>query len=271
MFFWLSKIGWMLISPLNVILILLVIGGGLAVFRWRRTGATLIMLALVVFSICGLTPAGYFIVTQLEDRFPPPKALPDAISGVVVLGGLVNPRVSKARGQVSVNGAVERLIAGAELVEHYPGVPVLYTGGSGALIDTEDREADFVTALAGRLGISESRLILERNSRNTYENAVFSKSVISPGNASPDSKNPWILVTSAAHMSRAMGVFRMQGWTVLAYPVDYATEGDGKAAFTTGMSAIGWMTNGLYEAVGLVAYYLTGKTGSVYPGPELNE
>jgi len=268
MFFWLSKIGWMLISPITVILILLSLGGFFALVRWRRTGFVFIATGFLIFAVSGLTPIGHIAVTHLENRFPQPRVLPDQVAGIVVLGGLIDPRVSAARRSVSVNGAIERLIAAGELAEAFPGVPIIYTGGSGALLATEDREADHVIGLAGRLGISESRLILERNSRNTFENAVFSKAIINPGAEKSSNAKPWVLVTSAAHMSRAVGVFRKQGWTVLAYPVDYATEGDRRGAFSPGMEAVGWMTRGLYEGVGLIAYYFTGKTDTIYPGPE---
>ena len=65
-----------------------------------------------------------------------------------------------------------------------------------------------------------SRLTLEDRSRNTIENAVYSKAL-----AQPKPGERWLLVTSALHMPRAMGAFRQAGFAVEAYPVDYQTNG----------------------------------------------
>ncbi|MHC8509445.1 MAG: YdcF family protein [Rhodospirillales bacterium] len=270
MFPWVSKIGWFLISPQHVIMLLLVIGGGLLLLNRRRAGGPVFVFGVLVLIVTAFTPTGLYMATVLEDRFPAPAEaeMPQNTAGIVVLGGFVNPAVSKARGQASFGGGVERMIEAARLAEHYPKAPVIFSGGSGKLLDTDNREADHIAALADLLGISESRLILERDSRNTHENALYTRRLMAEISPAADPERPWILVTSAAHMPRAAGAFRAQGWTVTAYPVDYATLGGGQDAFRPGGAAITRFSQGLYEMVGLLAYYLTGKTLTLFPGPE---
>jgi uncharacterized SAM-binding protein YcdF (DUF218 family) len=114
------------------------------------------------------------------------------------------------------------------------------------------------------LGIDRSRLIIERNSRNTLENAEFSKAI-----ANPKRGERWLLVTSAFHMPRAVGLFRKAGFPVEPYPVDWRT-GDKSDLASFAMAA----TDGLLktdiavrEWIGLIAYRLNGKTEDLLPGP----
>ena len=84
------------------------------------------------------------------------------------------------------------------------------------------READFAGAIFESLGIAKSRLIMERRSRNTLENAEFSKALVAP---KPGER--WLLVTSAFHMPRSVGLFRKAGFAVEPYPVDWRVGGRG--------------------------------------------
>ena len=70
------------------------------------------------------------------------------------------------------------------------------------------------------LGIPAERIELEDRSRNTVENAVFTRALVNP---KPNER--WLLVTSAAHMPRAIGTFRQAGFPIEAYPVDWRTSG----------------------------------------------
>jgi uncharacterized SAM-binding protein YcdF (DUF218 family) len=267
MFFALSKIAWFLLNPANLFVLAAALGAAAMLVGLRRAAWALFSLALTVFVAFGVLPTDDILVAHLEDRYPAPETLPQAVSGIVVLGGVVNAPLSAARGQVQIGAATERLFAAADLAERYPDAPVIYSGGSGSLIETDAREADLVTALFKRLGLAESRVILERNARNTHENAVFAARAAPPSAAIDDPEKPWILVTSARHMPRAMGVFEAQGWRVLAYPVDYATEG-GDQEFAPIRGTVRPTGQGVYEFLGLLAYRLTGRTAVLYPGPE---
>jgi len=69
-------------------------------------------------------------------------------------------------------------------------------------------------------GIAKDRLMMERRSLNTRENAEFTKAMVSP-----KSGERWLLVTSAHHMPRSVGIFRRVGFEVEPYPVDWRTGG----------------------------------------------
>ena len=106
-----------------------------------------------------------------------------------------------------------------ELARRYPNTRILFSGGNSALMNGGSAEAEFAARLLESLGVERSRITLEDRSRNTVENAVFSKALIQP-----KSGDRWLLVTSAYHMPRAIGVFRKGGLSGRTYPVDRRTR-----------------------------------------------
>jgi uncharacterized SAM-binding protein YcdF (DUF218 family) len=184
----------------------------------------------------------------------------------VVLGGSIQPELSEARGFAVFKGAVDRLVAAAALARRYPQARVIFSGGNANLIaDDAAREADYAAAVFESLGIPPQRLTMERRSRNTEENATFSKAL-----ALPKPGERWLLVTSAYHMPRAIGVFRQAGFAVEAYPVDWRT-GPGAPLWALpgeASEALERLDRASREWMGLAAYRISGKTGALFPGPE---
>ena len=264
MFFALSKIFWFLFNPGNVLLLFLVLGVLLLWTRWRRLGRGLVVAAAAVSLFLAVVPVGSWMLGVLEDRFPPPDELPVRVDGIVVAGGVVNPVLTKDRGQAAINGAVERLFEMAKLAERYPRAKMVFSGGSGSLLNQELKEAPLVAPLLRQLGVDPGRVIIEDQSRNTAENAVFSRRL-----AKPRPGETWLLITSAFHMPRTVGSFRQAGWRVTPYPVDYRTRGKGALPFRFNfIGGVASLNSALHEYLGLFFYWITGKTNELYPGPE---
>lgn len=181
-----------------------------------------------------------------------------------MLGGSVDTDLSAAHRTPVVSHAADRLFAPAVLARRYPNARIVFTGGTANLVDTDSREADYSAPILESLGISKERLILERDSRNTWENAIFTKQLVAP---KPGER--WLLVTSAFHMPRSMGIFRKAGFDVEAYPVDWRMGGrDDLFTFTNvGGDGLGRTEVAVREWIGLVAYRLMGRTGELLPGP----
>jgi uncharacterized SAM-binding protein YcdF (DUF218 family) len=110
-------------------------------------------------------------------------------------------------------------------------------------------------------GIDAARIRVEERSRNTYENAVFSRALVEP-----QAGQVWLLVTSASHMARAVGCFRHLGWPVVAYPVDYRTESSPRPGFLLA-EHLALLDLIVKEWVGLVAYRILGYTDTLLPAP----
>src|SRR5689334_19710867 len=264
MFFPLSKILGFFASPSNLVISIGVVGLLLLPTRFARGGRVLAFASVIVLAILGLSPVGNVLMIPLEDRFPRWDATRGAPDGIIVLGGAISPDVSAARDEVALNEAAERLTAAAELARRYPAARIVFSGGSGALIYDEGPEAAFALRLLEDLGIPRARILLEDRSRNTVENAVFSKAVIQP---KPGER--WLLVTSAHHLPRAIGVFRKMGFPVEAYPVDWRTRGAGDALrpFATLGDGLRRSDTAVREWVGLAVYWLTGRSSALFPGP----
>jgi len=263
-FFVLSKTVGYLAVPSNVMMALGLVGLLLLFTRFWRLASWLIVTSLVLIAVVGYSPLGRILLLPLEDRFPPWDASRGAPDGIVVLGGSISPKISVARGTVALNGAAERLTVTADLARRYPNARIIFTGGSASLDPNAPLEAPLAVQEFQALGVAHDRITAEEQSRNTVENAVFSRLL-----ADPKPGQRWLLVTSASHMPRAIAAFRAAGFAVEAYPVDWHTQGRRDLAELFGSPAGGLaMTDyAVHEWIGLAVYWLTGKTSELFPAP----
>jgi uncharacterized SAM-binding protein YcdF (DUF218 family) len=262
--FGLSKVLGFFALPSNLLIALALAGILMMRTRFRRFGQGLLIGAVLLLAVVGIAPVGNALMLPLEERFPKWDSKRGAPHGIVVLGGAVSPDVSAARKDVSLNEAAERMTAVAKLARDYPSARIAFTGGSGRLFQGAS-EADVVPALFESFGIPRDRIQLENRARNTAENAAFTKALVQP---KPGER--WLLVTSAHHMPRSVGIFRKAGFPVEAYPVDYRTRGAADLAGPFGSLAAGLARTdaAMHEWAGLVVYWLTGRTSELFPGPQ---
>jgi uncharacterized SAM-binding protein YcdF (DUF218 family) len=215
-FFVLSKLLAFFTQASNLIILLGLAGLVLTRTRFSSAGRRLAAGSLILIGLISFLPLDRVLSISLENRFPrwDPTGIPPA--GIVVLGGAV----SAIRGEVSIRDAADRVIVVPMLANRYPAARIIYSGGDAGLFVHHGSEADLVTGLFENLGVPPSRLTLEDRSRNTIENATYSKAL-----AQPKPGERWLVVTSVLHMPRAIGAFRQAGFAVEAYPVDYRTGG----------------------------------------------
>ena len=254
--------------PTNLLIGLGVLGVVLLATRFASWGRKLLVAAILLLAVCGFTPLGNLLLYPLESRFPPWDPARGAPDGIIVLGGAIQTDASEVHGETVFNASAGRMISAAELAHRYPNARILFSGGNASLVGDDSRkEADFVTAMFEGLGISKDRLTLERLSRNTFENAEFSKAL-----ASPKAGERWLLVTSAFHMPRSVEIFRKAGFAVEPYPTDWRLAGRADLTRFTPFSVDGLRHTdlALREWMGLLAYWITGKTSELFPGPASN-
>jgi len=264
MFFVLSKTVSIFAVPSNLLVLIGLVGIALLSTRFARAGRRLLVASVVLITAIGVLPIGNTLILPLEGRFPQWDAARGAPAGIIVIGGVINPERSVARGQVSLDEAAERVTVAVELARQYPNARIVFAGGSSNLLYPSPSEAEFALRFFENLGVSPNRITIEMQSRNTAENAVFTKQLISPR---PGER--WLLITSAMHMSRAMGSFRNAGFPVDAYPVDYQTSSWQDLWEFPGslMGGIGRTDAAVHEWLGLFAYWITGRIPVLFPGP----
>lgn len=265
MFFYISKIVGFFLVPSNLIAFMIVAGLLLTMTRLRRTARILILSGTATLLVLGLSPAGNLLILPLEERFSvkDPASVGEP-TGIIVLGGGVSAGLGAARGQLAVNSAGERVTEFIALAHTFPNARHVYSSGSAAILYEKFTEADELKKYYGRTGLDPAGLTLERASRTTYENALFTKELIKP---KPGER--WLLVTSAYHMPRAVGCFRKVGLDVIPYPVDFRTRGwpDQSRLFEKISDGLARIDSAAHEWLGLIAYWFTGRTSTLFPGP----
>lgn len=264
MFYWASKIIGIVIQPSHFLLLLLLLAVVLLILGYVQLGRFVGAVFAVLIVIIWLTPAPYWAVAQLEDRFQKPDPMPEKVTGIIVLGGSTRDFVSHARQEPNLSEHGERVIHGYILSKRYPDARLVATGGSGLMIKPPLLEAEITKDLWLELGADADAIELEDQSRNTHENAMFTKAMVDP-----QPGETWLLVTSAFHMPRSVGIFREQDFPVIPYPVDYYSVGSQVSWVAADFSRSLKVTDKLaHEFYGLVAYWLSGKTSSLFPAPD---
>lgn len=264
MFFVLSKTIGIMLLPVNFLIGIGLIGAALVPTRFAALGRRMMGAAAVLLAVIAFSPVGNLLIYSLEQRFPPWNPAHGAPDGIIILGGSIDPDISLAHQTPVVRQAADRVIAAAELARKYPDARIVFTGGNANLVANDAKEGDYAGELLERLGVARSRLTIERESRNTVENAEFSKKLVNP---KPGER--WLLVTSAYHMPRSIGLFRKAGFAVEPYPVDWRVgKLDELFIINMAMDGLSRTDVAIREWLGLVAYRLNGKTDALFPGPQ---
>ena len=178
-FFILSKLAWGLLSPINLIILLSALATILLLFN-RIKAAKYILLPTAFFSISlMLYPLGDLLIYPLESRFSKPVKLPADIDGIILLGGGEKLKQSLSWDTQELGNGGDRYIATAILAKQYPTAPIIFSGGSGLLqFQSVDNEANIPQILLTKLGVNPQRLIIESQSRNTFENFQLMKPLL---------------------------------------------------------------------------------------------
>jgi uncharacterized SAM-binding protein YcdF (DUF218 family) len=269
MFFYLAKALWFLLQPSTLIALLIGYGSILIWTGWARWGRRFVSIGALLLLVAGLSPLGSALILPLEDRFPRADIdAPPRPTGFVILGGAEDRLVGTARNVPALNEAAERMVEAAILARRFPEAKLAFSGGDTGVLYQTGNEAEGAETLLTALGVPRDRLILETNSRDTYENAVFLKEELAKqGELGPGTR--WLLITSAYHMPRAIGAFREAGFDIEAWPVDYRTRGRSDLArpfdkVSEGLRRVDVATR---EWAGLLAYWLGGRSDALFPAP----
>lgn len=264
MFFLVSKLLWGFTAPGNFLFLLTALGVLGLFTRFCVAARRLLVVTVLCLLVCGFGPVGYLLTQALENRFPRADVDPATLTGIIVLGGATDEVVTLDRDQVTLTEAGTRFTQAVLAARRFPNARFIFTGGSGLLAGFPGMsEAQVARRFFAEMGLAPERIELEDRSRNTWQNAVFTRDIVHPQNG-----QRWLLVTSAQHMPRSMGIFRQAGFDVLAWPSGYHTVRDGGLLQTQPLSAgLGMTDSAMREWIGLVAYRLVGYTNALFPAP----
>ena len=259
--FWLSSVLWTLLSPDSLLLVLIVLAWLALLLNWRRVATRLMTVITLPLLVLAFFPVGEWLLLPLETRFDAQPALPDDVDGIIVLGGATDPLRSAIWQQPQLNESADRVTNMLALGQRYTEAVVIFSGGTGSLAHPELREAYLMPVLINDLGFAPDRFLFEAESRNTEENVRFSMDL-----ASPQPGETWVLITSAFHMPRAIGVFCARDWPVVPWPVDYRTHPGYLLKPRLRLSDnLASLRLAIREWTGIVVYRATGRSASSLP------
>jgi uncharacterized SAM-binding protein YcdF (DUF218 family) len=224
-----------------------------------------LLLALADLLLVGWLPTSETFLRVLEDSVPKVQLaqMSEAdFAGIIILGGAIEGgEIALDRGEVSIYSSAERVTKAFELIRKYPDLPFIFSGFSGRLSPVGMSEADAFKQLVAEQGLPDKNAHYENQSRNTYENVILMKPMVLElgSKGVNDAPKPWLLITSARHMYRSQRIFQKQGIEVIPVPVDYQTSKQLRwDKFDLEDGVENW-NNAMHEAVGLLAYWITGK------------
>lgn len=269
-FFTLSKVGGFLLAPSNLLILLLV--AAIMLTRFQRTvrfGRRLGFVSATALIVASVLPVGDAMLKPLEQRFPPygtcsgPHA--EGIAGILLLGGSLRTTTTNGETQDDLSESADRIRLAAALARTHPDAPLLVSGGRAFQRTGSRSEAEATAGMLTELGVSPGRLILETGSRTTAENATLSAELAG------DADGRWLLVTSAFHMPRAVGTLRAAGLDVIAAPTDWQVD-EHEGPFSDNVSdRLKKLDLATKEYLGLLAYWLTGRTDALFPAPNTGD
>jgi uncharacterized SAM-binding protein YcdF (DUF218 family) len=235
------------IIPSNLIFILLFAGLISILYRRiRRYSIFLFGAGTIIFIVFANGPVSYWLIGNLESRYPAMISFEgiQKYDKIVILPGYSTsdsyfPLSSKVNSSTAF-----RLVEALRIWRSFPDAKILISGSKA--------EPDIIKKLLSALGLPEDRVIIEAESESTYENAVVLKEKLGD--------KPFILITSAGHMPRAVGVFKKLGMNPIPAPTDYMAGNNPLAAnFLPTPSHLMYSDLAIHEYLGILFYKLTGR------------
>jgi len=260
MFLYLSKILPLLVYPLGLACTLVLLAFVIRRDRWQKG---VLALAFLLLFLAGNRWVALGLAKSLEWRYFPPQGPLQADVIVILAGETRAAEFPRPMPEVGESG--DRLIYAARLYQQGAAPLILHSGGSIDWVDTGDNPGQDVPTLLEIMGVPREAILLETDSRNTYESAVACRKIFEERGF-----RRVILVTSASHMPRSVGVFERQGIQVIPAPTDYTvTQGDGNQTQPESLATLlisilpssenlEITTRTLKEYIGLFVYKLQG-------------
>ena len=255
----LTNLVWSIVMPSSWLLITI----GFALYqlhrgRIKQTKYILVTWVILV-ALISIIPLGDLLLSPLENFYPlkPEVNNPRAI---ILLGGSEDVIQSSATGLSHLNTHATRYVTTIKLANTYPDAKVIVSGGVGHLPQSSLTEAFVSKDILLTAGIDEKRIILEDQSHSTIENAIFTKKIVDDLDVATID-DPVILVTTAAHMPRSMGLFCGVGFrSIVPYPTSFMSKKTIDRIFIDLPGHLSQLNFAVHEWIGLIINWITGRS-----------
>jgi uncharacterized SAM-binding protein YcdF (DUF218 family) len=253
MFFILSKLLLFVIAPIVWVVGLLIYSFFTAVESRARKSRIAALTILLLTS-------NAFVVDEFYRAWEP--VTPDIdldkshYQAAIILGGI--GEVDLRLGKINFTGSADRLLQALPLYQQGRVDRLVFTGGSGSIEFPDKKEGVYVGKYLKNIGFPDEAVIIEKESRNTYENAIFTKKILDDLNL----KGPFLLITSGFHMNRALAIFKKAGYEQVQPYVTNRHSGNRRFTpdhlLVPDPAAFGAFHTLLHEWVGYLVYKLRG-------------
>jgi uncharacterized SAM-binding protein YcdF (DUF218 family) len=224
--------------------------------NFRRLSLIIYLINFIFIALISFLPIGSYLTYIIEKEFHTNTKFPDQVDGILILGGATNPLLFKEFDQISLNGSAERLVESVMIIRKFEKAKVIFSGGSGIVNRSDLGHSQVAKLFYKKMGVDINKIFFEDKSRNTHENIIYSKKI-----AKPKKNENWLLITSAFHMKRALLIAEKNNWKFIPYAVDFKNIKEFKLTPNLNLlSNLNSFQSGLHEWLGLVSYYLMGRT-----------
>ena len=256
MSFYLSKILWLIVNPFNIFILITLFTMFLYFINSRRLSLIIYLINFIFIALISFLPIGSYLTYIIEKEFHTNTKIPERVDGILILGGATNPLLFKEFDQISLNGSAERLVESVMIIRKFEKAKVIFSGGSGIVNRSDLGHSQVAKLFYKKMGVDINKIFFEDKSRNTHENIIYSKKI-----AKPKKNENWLLITSAFHMKRALLIAEKNNWKFIPYAVDFKNIKEFKLTPNLNLlSNLNSFQSGLHEWLGLVSYYLMGRT-----------
>ena len=256
MSFYLCKILWLIVNPFNIFIFITLFTMFLYLINFRRISLIIYLINFIFIALISFLPIGSYLTYIIEKEFHTNTKIPERLDGILILGGATNPLLFKEFDQISLNGSAERLVESVMIIRKFEKAKVIFSGGSGIVNRSDLGHSQVAKLFYKKMGVDINKIFFEDKSRNTHENIIYSKKI-----AKPKKNENWLLITSAFHMKRALLIAEKNNWKFIPYAVDFKNIKEFKLTPNLNLlSNLNSFQSGLHEWLGLVSYYLMGRT-----------
>ncbi len=233
---------------------------------WRRRAIGCLTLSLTGFVGFGFTSLSEVLIAPLSARFPAVDlALAEPPFGLIVLGaGLNEVHAHHNNALIELEDGGEAIPTVALLAQRYPDARIILSGGSGTDFPPAPlRAVDGMRRVLLEYGIAADRITFDPHSPSTVARAQNTLALVGD-----DADQVWWVITPAHRMPRLIGVYRKLGFEPVPYPIDFKWIPPFDFSYFYHFSDGLRLTDlGAHEWRGLLLYYLTDKTETLFPGP----
>lgn len=254
MFFYLSQFLSFLAMPLTIVLILIFSG---TIFLKRKWGKKLLWAGMGLLLFFTNPFLSNLALLAWEPDFKSFEEIETHEIGIVLTG--VTNLSKTAYDRTFFNKGADRITHALQLYRMGKIKKILITGGQGLNPVNPQSEAEVLKRFLLMTGMPESDILIEDQSKNTAQNAQFTKAFLEKNGISIDQE--FLLITSAFHMTRAKGCFDKVGLKTVTFPVDYYSHEvkyDIPSLLIPDSNSISYWHRLAKEWVGILVYRMTG-------------